>query len=95
MPGILKSGSARTKTSLSDKRVAIVVASWNEEITEALYEGAVHALVENGIRKNNITRKKRSGKFRAVAGCAVDGRKEKHRCSHLSRLCNPGRHSAL
>lgn len=68
MPGILKSGSARTKTSLSDKRVAIVVASWNEEITEALYEGAVHALVENGIRKNNITRKNVPGSFELSLG---------------------------
>ena len=68
MPGILKSGSARTKTSLSDKRVAIVVASRNEEITEALYEGAFHALVENGIRKNNITRKNVPGSFELSLG---------------------------
>jgi 6,7-dimethyl-8-ribityllumazine synthase len=68
MPGILKSGSARTKTSLANKRVAIVVASWNEEITEALFEGAVHTLVESGIRKNNITRKNVPGSFELSLG---------------------------
>jgi len=68
MPGILKSGSARTKTSLANKRVAVVVASWNEEITEALFEGAVHALVESGIRKNNITRKNVPGSFELSLG---------------------------
>ena len=68
MPGILKSGSARTKTSLATKRIAIVVASWNEEITEALFEGAVHALVESGIRKNNIMRKNVPGSFELSLG---------------------------
>ena len=68
MPGILKSGSARTKTSLANKRVAIVVASWNEEITQALFEGAVHTLVESGIRKNNITRKNVPGSFELSLG---------------------------
>ena len=46
MPGVLRSHTAKKKVNLASKKVAIVVAAWNEEITEALYEGAVHGLVE-------------------------------------------------
>lgn len=68
MPGILKTGTAKSKITLSSTRVAIVVASWNEEITEALYEGAVHSLVSSGVKKSNIIRKNVPGSFELSLG---------------------------
>lgn len=68
MPGILKSGKIKTKSSLSRKRIAIVVAEWNEEVTEALYEGAVEGLLANGIKKQNIIRKNVPGSFELSLG---------------------------
>ena len=38
----------------SDDRFAIVVARWNESITSKLLEGAVSALVENGVADDAI-----------------------------------------
>jgi|SRR5690349_577757 len=68
MPGILKSGVIKNKAKLSAKKFAIVVASWNEEITEALYEGAVSSLISNGVKKDNIIRKTVPGSFELSLG---------------------------
>ena len=68
MPGILKSGAVKNEPSLSGKKIAIVVASWNEEITEALFEGAVGSLVSSGIKKSNIIRKTVPGSFELSLG---------------------------
>ncbi len=68
MPGILKSGTVKNKSNWSNTRIAIVVASWNEEITEALYEGAVHSLVSSGLSKDNIVRKDVPGSFELSLG---------------------------
>ncbi len=37
-----------------DYRVAVVVAEWNEEITNALLQGAVDTLAEHGVAEDNI-----------------------------------------
>ena len=68
MAGPLKTGTAKNKTVLSNKKIAIVVASWNEEITESLYEGALHSLVAGGVKKSNITRKDVPGSFELSLG---------------------------
>jgi 6,7-dimethyl-8-ribityllumazine synthase len=68
MAGPLTSGKVKSKTNLSKKKIAIVVAEWNEEITEALYEGAVASLTENGVKKNNIVRKNVPGSFELSLG---------------------------
>jgi len=68
MPGVLKSGTVKSKSGLSRKKIAIVVASWNEEITEALFEGAVHSLLSSGVKKNNIVRKTVPGSFELSLG---------------------------
>lgn len=68
MAGILKSVSGKSKINLSKKKFAIVVAEWNEEITEALYEGAFRALVEAGAKKKNIIRKNVPGSFELPLG---------------------------
>lgn len=41
MAGPLKSGKINTRINLEKRKFAIVVAEWNEEITEALYEGGI------------------------------------------------------
>src|SRR5688572_1891250 len=68
MSGILKSGTVKRKINFSGKKIAIVVASWNEEITEALFEGALHSLVSSGVKKNNIMRKTVPGSFELSVG---------------------------
>jgi len=68
MPGQLKSVSAKSKVKLGTKKIAIVVAEWNEEITESLYEGAVSGLVTGGVGKKNIVRLKVPGSFELTLG---------------------------
>ncbi len=63
MAGTLKSVSAKSKIDLSKTKFAIVVAEWNEEITEPLYQGAYQALIQSGVKKNHITRVNVPGSF--------------------------------
>jgi len=39
---------------ISDMRVGIVVAEWNEDITNSLFEGALSTLKKHGINDDNI-----------------------------------------
>jgi 6,7-dimethyl-8-ribityllumazine synthase len=68
MPGILKSGTVKSKVNLSQKKFAIVVAEWNEEITEALFLGAQENLLASGVKKQNIIRKAVPGTFELTLG---------------------------
>ncbi|MBX2942968.1 MAG: 6,7-dimethyl-8-ribityllumazine synthase [Cyclobacteriaceae bacterium] len=56
MAGSLKTTSGKRKLNLTSKKFAIVMAEWNEEITEALYEGAYDTLIKLGAKKSNIIR---------------------------------------
>ncbi len=76
MAGPLKSSRVKTKSGIARKRVAIVVAEWNEEITEALYEGAVAALLAHGVPKKNIIRKSVPGSFELSLGGLLMARKK-------------------
>ena len=53
---------------VSKKRFAIVVAEWNEEVTEALYAGAFETLVAYGVLSENITRVNVPGSFELSIG---------------------------
>jgi 6,7-dimethyl-8-ribityllumazine synthase len=68
MAGSLTSGKIKTLINLSKKKFAIVVAEWNEEITEALYEGARNSLLAHGVKKSNIVRKNVPGSFELTLG---------------------------
>ena len=68
MAGPLKSGKIKSTINLSKKKFAIVVAEWNEAITEALYEGAAASLVSNGVKKSNIVRRNVPGTFELTLG---------------------------
>ena len=68
MAGILKSVSGKSKINLSKKKFAIVVGEWNEDITEALYQGAYDGLLQLGVKKTNIIRKNVPGTFELTLG---------------------------
>ncbi|MBS1680541.1 MAG: 6,7-dimethyl-8-ribityllumazine synthase [Bacteroidetes bacterium] len=68
MAGILKSVSGKNKINLKNKKFALVVAEWNEEITETLFNGAYQALLELGAKKDNIIRKNVPGSFELPLG---------------------------
>lgn len=68
MAGILTSGKINSRTNFSKFKIGIVVAEWNEEITEALYEGAVASLLAHGVKRQNIIRKNVPGTFELTLG---------------------------
>jgi 6,7-dimethyl-8-ribityllumazine synthase len=50
------------------KTFAIIVSEWNEEVTEALYSGAVDTLRGNGVPAGNIIRRNVPGSFELTLG---------------------------
>ena len=68
MAGQLKTVSGKSKIDLAKKKFAIVVAEWNEDITEALYDGAYQALRKLGVKKSGILRKNVPGTFELTLG---------------------------
>lgn len=52
-------------------RFGIVVAEWNREITESLYEGAVQTLLLHGAEQSAITRINVPGSFELTAGAEM------------------------
>lgn len=68
MAGPLTSGKVESGVKLHKKKIAIVVAKWNEDITEALYQGAVESLVSHGVKKTHIIRKDVPGSFELSLG---------------------------
>ena len=64
----LSSYSDTNITNVSDKTFGIVVAEWNSEITEALYEGAVETLLQHGVKKDHIVRKSVPGSYELTLG---------------------------
>lgn len=53
---------------ISGYRFGIVVSEWNEEVTEALYEGAYKTLVDLGASRENIERMNVPGSFELSLG---------------------------
>jgi 6,7-dimethyl-8-ribityllumazine synthase len=69
MAGILKSAAgSKTDKRVSKKRFVIVVAEWNEAITESLYQGAYKGLIDLGANKLNIERVNVPGTFELTLG---------------------------
>lgn len=100
MAGILKSAKEKSKVNLSTKKFAIVVAEWNEEITEALYEGAYSTLLKLGAKKSNIERvdvpgsyelplaAQRMAKQKEIAGVICLGCVIQGETPHFDYICN-------
>jgi 6,7-dimethyl-8-ribityllumazine synthase len=68
MAGVLTSGKVKSDVNLSKKKFAIVVAEWNDEITDALAQSAVATLVAHGVKKENIIKKNVPGTFELSLG---------------------------
>ena len=68
MAGTLKSVSGKSRLNLGKTRFAIIVAEWNEDVTEALYEGALRGLLSLGATRSNIIRKNVPGSFELPLG---------------------------
>jgi 6,7-dimethyl-8-ribityllumazine synthase len=71
MATALKNLSDYSQTNITDvrnKRFAIVVAEWNAEVTEALYQGAYQTLLKEGASEQNIIRKNVPGSFELSLG---------------------------
>ena len=49
--------SDKNIADIAGKRFAIVVAEWNAQVTEALFEGAHRTLLKEGAQAENIIRK--------------------------------------
>lgn len=57
-----------TQTDFSNKKIGIIVAEWNAEITKALLEAAYESLLSHGVKEENITIKSVPGAFELSLG---------------------------
>ena len=55
----------------SKMKFGIVVAEWNAEITEALYQGAYRTLIKYGASEDNIIKKNVPGTFELTLGAQL------------------------
>lgn len=55
-------------------RFAIIVSEWNEHITNNLYNGAEQALLECGVKQNDIVRIDVPGSFELVFGAKISSK---------------------
>lgn len=60
---------------ISSKKFAVVVAEWNEEITEALAEGAANTLLKYGAKTENIVKATVPGSYELSFGSQVFAQK--------------------
>jgi 6,7-dimethyl-8-ribityllumazine synthase len=71
MATLLKSLSEYSTNNLPDishKKFGIVVSEWNDQITGALFDGALETLLAHGAQKSNIYRKDVPGSFELTLG---------------------------
>ncbi|MBR1889391.1 MAG: 6,7-dimethyl-8-ribityllumazine synthase [Alloprevotella sp.] len=61
---------AANELDASDMRFGIVVAEWNQQITERLLEGALNELQKHGVKEQSITVMHVPGSFELIYGCA-------------------------
>lgn len=54
----------------TDMRFGIVVAEWNNEITETLLQGALDTLQAHNVQESSITVMRVPGSFELIYGCA-------------------------
>lgn len=54
-----------------DLRFGIVVSEWNNKITEGLFQGAIHTLIDNGVNNEDIIRINVPGSFELTFGASM------------------------
>ncbi len=64
----LSSFSGNNIGDVSKKKFGIIVSEWNEEVTEALFQGAYSLLTQHGVSKGQIIRKNVPGSFELTLG---------------------------
>ena len=64
----LSAYSSKNVGDISERKFAIVVSEWNEEVTNALFEGAYTTLVKHGAQEDNIEVKTVPGSFELSMG---------------------------
>ena len=64
----LSAYSKRNITDISNKRFAIVVSEWNDQVTDALFSGAMQTLLDQGADKRNIIRMDVPGSYELPLG---------------------------
>lgn len=60
---------------ITHKKFVIVVAEWNSEVTEALFQGAYKTLVDHGAQTQNILRANVPGSFELSFGSQIYAQK--------------------
>lgn len=60
---------------ITHKKFVIVVAEWNSDVTEALFQGAYKTLVDHGAQTQNIVRANVPGSFELSFGSQVYAQK--------------------
>lgn len=68
--------SKTLSTSLKGKKIGMVVAEWNEDITKALYNGAKKYLLEAGIWENHIETIEVPGSYELIYASNILAQKE-------------------
>lgn len=58
-------------TDVSEKRFALLVAEWNEEVTEALAQGAYDTLLQHGVKQENIIKRYVPGSYELSFGAQI------------------------
>jgi|ERR1051326_1621219 6,7-dimethyl-8-ribityllumazine synthase len=74
----LSKHNASQVPSAKSMRFALVVSEWNEEITEALFEGAFKTLLKYGASPKNILRYNVPGSFELTLGAQRACKKKPH-----------------
>ncbi len=67
--------STENLPDVSGKKFAILVAEWNEDITEALAAGAVKTLLQYGVLEQNIVKRYVPGSYELSFGAQVMARR--------------------
>jgi len=68
MPGSLTIRDLTHSKKFSRKKIGVVVADWNPDVTEALLAGAQAALLQAGVKKRNISITHVPGSFELPLG---------------------------
>lgn len=68
-PTIKGLGAAPTKYDGSGHRIAIIHARWNDVIINALVEGCINKLKEQGVKSENIVVKSVPGSYELPFAC--------------------------
>lgn len=61
---------------MSEKRIAVVTAEWNEEVTFALRDGAIETIIKHGIKEENIINATVPGSYELSYGAQVFAQRE-------------------